>query len=617
MLDHAAQHRYLSLKMVHHLIEPTRYEFDFRQSSFLETRTERDLIALFAEPAVGADYLTAMQALGEYRLTQALRKCRERGQRLIIYEDGGYIVTKVHEIYRNPAHPAHALVKTAVDEGLIVGVVEVTVAGERKNLQLIQENNGPALLPVLSNARSDIKAVFEALGVAEAVVQASATSLGRLGLPTFQTRRVAIIGGNGAIGTRLVEQFTKLHNSAANVFAVDITDRPFVLELDSQALPHAATRLKYHPLPRFLVGDTCLPIILDAPYSARVVQPQWRAIAQAIVAFLREDSSYQELALVGGFPLPEAELTRLWQLVASETGWRFTSQTPLPNGAGTRCGIRRDGAEKTVTLLANFTVLTFRNVSRLIRSGVNTIVGSTGYPIFSAKDLDEFLARPNPPGSVDELVLISASSKDYEFRRAIDFLNVLLKLQSRAVVPAEQGLAWFADFYKDGLHFLQGADFAPMRKLLASTVSAEPLAAFVAEAPDVARAAGLSQDRSVNGRELLAEFIAERIRHCVSIHKEIRSDIGSIYHVVVNGQAKRVVLLADGLVVNFFARHEKGVKTEFIDPVVTMQLLSLIKLSATAITPGLYKMDTQLRAEDLAVFWAAIDDKCRPLALKR
>jgi hypothetical protein len=46
-----------------------------------------------------------------------------------------------------------------------------------------------------------------------------------------------------------------------------------------------------------------------------------------------------------------------------------------------------------------------------------------------------------------------------------------------------------------------------------------------------------------------------------------------------------------------------------------MQLLSLVKLSTTSISPGLYKMDTHLRREDLDVFWAAINDYCRPLSL--
>ena len=101
----------------------------------------------------------------------------------------------------------------------------------------------------------------------------------------------------------------------------------------------------------------------------------------------------------------------------------------------------------------------------------------------------------------------------------------------------------------------------------------------------------------------------------MSIRKEIRPDIGSIYHLTIKEQVKRVVLLADGLVVNFFARHEKGVKTEFIDPIVTMQVLSLVKLSTTPIEPGLYKMDVHLRAEDMATFWAAINENCQPLKL--
>ena len=102
----------------------------------------------------------------------------------------------------------------------------------------------------------------------------------------------------------------------------------------------------------------------------------------------------------------------------------------------------------------------------------------------------------------------------------------------------------------------------------------------------------------------------------VSIRKEIRPDIGSIYHLVVNGRAKNVVLLADGLVINFFAKHEKGVKTEYIDPIVTMQLLSLVKLSTNAVAPGLHKMDTHLRLEDMKAFWNVVNENCRPLALR-
>lgn len=615
MLDHASHHNYMSLKLVTHPTEPTQYLFDFKQSSFLETQTEHDIAALYANPAVTGDYLTAMQALAEYRLAQALHKCRERGERLIVYEDGGYIVAKIYEIYKNSQHPRHALVKSAVDEGLIVGVVEVTVAGERKNLQMIEENQGQALLPVLSNARSDIKAVFEAMGVGEAVIHAAATSFGRLGLPTFQTRRIAVIGGNGAIGTRLVEQLTMLHNSTANVFAVDISDRSFALEIDHATLPYAATRLKYRSLPRYVVADDCLPVILNCPYSDRVFQPDYPAIEQAIQTFLANHHSYQELALTNSYPLPEEELHGLWQNVARQSGYQQFEAIPLPDNRGVRYCLRQGHSQKAVTLLAGSTVFTFNNVSRPIRNGVDTIIGSTGYPIFSAKNLDDFFARRNKSNRADELALISASSKDYEFRRAIDFLNILLKLQTNAPIPAEVRLGWFADFYKEDMSFLQGEDFIPLQNLLAAPLTEETTQAFIRAAPALAEAMGLTGSNPAEWRERLADFIADKIRKNVTIRKEIRPDIGSIYHLVVNGQAKRVVILADGLVVNFFARHEKGVKTEYIDPIVTMQVLSLVKLSTAPITPGLYKMDVHLRPEDMAVFWAAINDYCCPLAL--
>jgi CRP-like cAMP-binding protein len=616
MLDHAANHNYMSLKLITHPTEPTQYQFDFKQSSFLDTQTEQEIAAIYQNPAINGDYLAAMQALAEYRLAHALRTCRERGERLIVYEDGGYIVAKIYESYRNPNHPLHSLIKNAVTDGLIIGVVEVTVAGERKNLQMIQENNGQALLPVLSNARSDIKAVFEAMGVGEAVIHASATSFGRLGLPTFQTRRVAVIGGNGAIGTRLVEQLTILHNSTTNVFAVDLSDHAFSLEIDQETLPYAATRLKYRPLPRYSVSDSCLPVILDVPYSDPFFQPKLRPMGQAIQAFLVDEQPYQELALTNSYPASEPELAELWRMISQETGYQPDQAVALPDNAGLQYRLSQGNNQKTVTLLARSTILTFKNVSRLLRNGVDTVIGSTGYPIFSAKNLDDFLIRPNPAGQTDALALISASSKDYEFRKAIDLLNILLKLHIHAPVAADIRLGWFAEFYKEGLSFVQGDDFAALEQLLGAPLTEEALQAFIWASPDLAKTIGLTETSPMYWHACLADYISQKIRQVVFIRKEIRPDIGTIYHVVVNGQAKQVVLLADGLVVNFFARHEKGVKTEYIDPIVTMQLLSLVKLSTTPIEPGLHKMDLYLRPQDLAIFWAAINDYCRPLSLK-
>jgi CRP-like cAMP-binding protein len=617
MLDHASNHTFMSLKLITHPTEPTRYQFDFRQSSFLDTQTEQDILALYNDPAISGDYLAAMYALAEYRLARAVETCRSRGERLMVYEDGGYIVSRIYDIYKNSGHRYHALIKAAVDDGLIIGVVEVTVAGERKNQQMMAENKGQALLPVLSNARSDIKAVYEAMGVAEAVIHASATSFGRLGLPTFQTRRVAVIGGNGAIGTRVVEQLTALHNSAANVFAVSSkSSQPFSLEIDRQNLPYAAIRLKYRQLPRYVVGDNCWPVILDHPYTDPTFEADQPAIAAAIRAFLAQPGDYDETAITNSYPLAAAESKEWWQEVTQSSGYRLLDMAPLPTSPGWRVQLQRDNGVKTITLLGPSTILTFREVADLLRWGVDTIIGSTGLPVFSGRDLDVFLARPNPANRADDLTLISASSKDYEFRQAIDFLNILLKVQVNAPAPAETRLGWFAGLYKDEVSLLRGEDFAPLQSLFAAPVTDESLQAFCQAAPEVAAAVGLNDGNPAAWRDQLADFIANKIRNRVSIRKEIRPDIGSIYHLTVNGQAKRVVLLADGLVVNFFARHEKGVKTEYIDPIVTMQLLSLVKLATTPITPDLYKMDVHLRPEDMAVFWAAINDYCRPLALR-
>jgi hypothetical protein len=75
-------------------------------------------------------------------------------------------------------------------------------------------------------------------------------------------------------------------------------------------------------------------------------------------------------------------------------------------------------------------------------------------------------------------------------------------------------------------------------------------------------------------------------------------------------------LLADGFVVNFYARYEKGVKTEYIDPIVTMQLLGLAELSTAepAIEPGLYVMREKLSREEIQAFWSGLDESCRPLS---
>jgi hypothetical protein len=70
ILDQSADHNYLSLQLVTHPTNPTHYQFDFRQSSFLDRKTEQDLCELFEDPRVNGDYMSAMHALAEYRLAR-------------------------------------------------------------------------------------------------------------------------------------------------------------------------------------------------------------------------------------------------------------------------------------------------------------------------------------------------------------------------------------------------------------------------------------------------------------------------------------------------------------------------------------------------------------------
>lgn len=611
MLDYVSGHRYLSLKHVLDPVEPPRYEFDFRQSSPLDYGTECEIRALFEDTAVSRDYLAAMQALVENRLYQALKECRERQERLLIYEDGGYIASRIYEIEKNPAHPYHSMVKRAIEDRTIIGAVEVTVAGERKNLQAIQQNNGRALFAVLSNARSDIKSICEAVGVGEAVLNASATSFGRLGLPTFQARRIACVGGNGAIGTRLVEQFCALHNSTANVFVVDPAKDAFELALDSSALPHAATRFQHRTLLRYRVADDCSA--MSVPHA-----PNRAAVAGAVRTFLSESNGHRELAIVHG-SFTAAELAELWADATEGSGFVATQRAVLPRGAGVWYELRRGAECKQVTLLAALTVFAFDSAIRLLRNGVDTVVGSTGIDIFGAPELDAFLSRPNPSGSADELVLISASSKDNEFRSAVALLNHLLSsLHPSPAAPVHEQLQWFASLYRQEMSFLKDEDYPALQQLFATRTDTESLQLFAEANATMAERAGLrASDATELQEQRLQTFLAAKLRKAISIRKEIRPDIGSIYHLKVNGKAKRIVVMADGFVVNFFARHEKGVKTEYIDPVITMQLLGAVRLSTTVVEPGVHKIDSYLRPQDMALLWSAINENCRPMTIRR
>ena len=622
MLDHASGGRYLCLRSTEHPVRPTEWSFDFAQSSFVDEAETAAIEALFARDDRAIDYLTGMNRLVEHRLATALETCFARGERLVIYEDGGYAVPLLYAIHRDPSHPLHARVRRAVDERVVVGAVEVTTAGERRALDLVRHPDDVAILPVLSCAREEIKQVFEGRGVSIAVINAAATALGNLGLPTFAVRRVAVLGGNGAIGVRVIEEVALRHNSTANLFAVDLAATAFRRDLDRVRFPHAATRVAYRPLPRHSPDPGARVEIVDQPLSSPDAVPDLAALGRAIDAAL-EDAAAPDFARTGSYAARlAAEIGDLVETTAVARGWDHHPPDDLPGGAGRAWELTRGDERRRISLLAHGTVLTYPDLTSTLRAGVDTVIGATGREAFGEADLDTFLDRaPGGDRAADSLVLISASSKDYEFKPAIRVLGRLVRLQEGAATT-DEAIAWLRALYEGGRTFVAtpettgdtAGDTTAIAGLLAAD-SDDSLGAALAARPDVASALGLDDVPREGLRAALAAVLTARLRSVITLRKETWPDVGLVYRITYRGRRKDLVLLANGYAINFFARYEKGVKTEYIDPIVTMQLLGVVRLTGPAVPPGVHAASAHLDAEDVARLWDGLEACCRPLRL--
>jgi len=136
--------------------------------------------------------------------------------------------------------------------------------------------------------------------------------------------------------------------------------------------------------------------VLDQPLSTPVPRPDQQTIAGAILAQLATPTDAMELALTNSYPLAPDALAQLWRTVADHAGYLVADDAALPGDAGRRYLLRRDDHELAIVLLVAGTVLTFADSARLIRSGVTTVIGYTGYPAFEARHLDAFLSRSEP-----------------------------------------------------------------------------------------------------------------------------------------------------------------------------------------------------------------------------
>ena len=628
MLDHVSGQTYRCLTMIQHPIKPTQYQFDFKQSSFLENSDEKSFVELYEKSEFNRNYMNAMTALVETELVPCIQKCIDQNTKLLIYEDGGYAVPLIYQIYQDQSHYLHYLFKKAVDEQIIVGAVEVTAAGEKRDRAAMESYAGKPLLPVLSTARDDIKVIFEAKGVSQAIIDSTSTALGRLGLPTFETRKVAVIGGNGAIGTRLVEELTEMQNSTSHVFAVDIVDNAFSREIDSQRFPYAATKVDYLNLGRYVVEDTCLPVIVDLPFGERYPQLYSDKIEKSVLEFFASSPKFEyfdQLVITNAFPSPESSLqtlldqtntlNSLWETVGQKYGYIPEKMELLPNGQGISHIFSQENSWKKVTLLVPEQILAFRKVTRLIQNHIDTVIGISGSPVLDELDIDAFLTRKNFRNTVDELILTSGSSKDYEFRKAIVFLDELLEILSENPIDIHQQLTWYKRYYEQKLCFIAEHDTEVIHQVLSFCETSDSIATKLQDYPELIKSMNLNYVEPSTWDFSIAEWIRHQIKNNIAIHKSFHDDIGTIYDIQFNGQSKRLVMLANGFVINFFAKHEKGVKTEYIDPIVTMQLLGLVKLATTekGIEPGIYRMAEHLKTDDIDLFWQALNDKSRPI----
>lgn len=113
-----------------------------------------------------------------------LARCEEQGKRLLIVEDGGYVVPLMHRELR-----------TRVD--LVQGAVEQTTKGIRADREV-----GPLVFPLLSVAECDIKLRIESPMVAKSVID----NIQRLLPDRSFVAKPAVVVGYGSIGQQLALQ---------------------------------------------------------------------------------------------------------------------------------------------------------------------------------------------------------------------------------------------------------------------------------------------------------------------------------------------------------------------------------------------------------------------------
>lgn len=564
LLDHVSLNQYHTLRAMNYSNKKTEYEFDFYSSSLFSIQSEKEIRQLF-DGLNDKSYINSMNALAGYILAKTIEKSLVSKKPFVILEDGGYFVPIIYEAYYQSYHPLHDLISMAIEKKLLLGVVEGTASGEVRDLTCIKQftEEEQKLIPILSGARDELKTGFESKGIASSIIQTTEIALRNLALHGLEARRILVIGGNGAIGTRLIEQLAMYQRVLTHLYLTDINKKAFHYKVDSKyaAVKSHSDNYPIHRLP---------------------VLPQDVLLKQLDPSVLANPGQQAKIVVMNHSDAEEKNLTN----ELKKLGYKIVQVNK--NDQSLDFILKHHQEEIHISFASPSSVVSLEHTLDAIKYGVNTIFGVTGFSVFDESCLDAFLFRHSDSSSTDDLVLISGSSKDTEFKKALLFLNELLTFyQFASDENVNFSLNYFKKLHSQGLklfattafdHFFSGRDF------------------------DII---------DMNSKRSLYANLKERLTEKISIRKEITLDVGSIYYIEINGVKKRVILLADGLVINFFAPYSRGASLDYIDPILTLQLLGILQLTKKSTQGGFHSISSELNPSFVEALWSALDSQLK------
>lgn len=592
ILDYASGGQYYTLNTVTHPYKPVEYVFDFDFSSQFSLTVEEEIKRIF-NGLSDRSYLGSMSAIVSYVLEKVMRKSLINNKPLIVLEDGGYVFPIFCEAYSNSAHPLHHLVKALLEQGLIRGIVEGTASGEVRDLRYLSrlKEEQKTIFPLFSGARDLVKTVYESKGIASAIINSIAIAFRNLGIKGFETRKIAVIGGNGVIGTRLVEQLALAQGTTKNISSIDTKEQAFFYSAPEE-YRNLREHIFYKDIQRYHVEEKDI-ILSDAYFDDK--------LSTKIRNNLDKLKPNARLILLNSYDQNEEEIDQ--HITSAVDDKEYAMAAPKKDeDAFYGWTLEKQGSTYHVLFLKKSLALQFDSAKTAVLNGVDTFIGCTGFSVFSEADLDAFFFRGAFFADNEEMVLVSGSSKDTEFKKAIVLLNEIIR-QPEGLTEEEalNSLEYFRKLYEQKLTLLadkffhrffknknfQQVDFSQL-KWLGNKFNISAKNTLLANA--------------------LLKVLKDKLSDIINIRKEHIVNVGTIYYVEVNNSKKRIVLLADGLVVNFYAPYFQGASLEYVDPVLTLQLMGIDHLSENKRKGGFYRILPELRS-DAAALWSALDSQ--------